>query len=150
MAGPVNDEQTHLPHEEPPDQEPAKGQAEPAASKARRSFSKIKRELTDDELSSPAVQKLLIDELERLERDCVELSDYRDRFYRSDREVGILTERLRRSLASEIISITCFVVGAAALGYAPSLWSANPAGVIALIFGGALIVAGIAAKVVSR
>ena len=38
-------------------------------SKGRRAFSKLRRELTDEELSSPAVQRLLLDDIERLEKE---------------------------------------------------------------------------------
>jgi hypothetical protein len=135
---------------EQPDIEPVvtPGEKPPAIPKGRQSLSKIKRELTDDELKSPAVQKLLIDELEQLERERGELVDYRDRFYASDKEAGILKEKLKRSISSEIISSACFVVGAAALGYAPVLWIKQPDGYICIIFGAVLIVAGIWAKAV--
>jgi hypothetical protein len=118
--------------------------------KGRRSLSKIKRELTEDELKSPAVQKLLIDELERLERNNGELTDYRDRFYSTDKKLCVLEEKLKKSLSSEIISSACFVIGAAALGYAPALWNNQPAGWISVVFGGGLITAGIWAKAVIK
>ena len=62
---------------ERPDQEPAGGGVRPviSAEKGRRSFAKLRRELSDDELSSPAVQRLLIDDIERLEREVAELKE---------------------------------------------------------------------------
>jgi hypothetical protein len=141
---------TEMGEPEQPDQEPEATQEEQplAVSKGRQSLSRIKRELTDDELKSPAVQKLLIDDLDRLDRECSELLDYRERFHSTDKKVGILQEKLRRSISSEIISSSCFVVGAAALGYTPALWSSQPAGYISIAFGTILIAAGIWAKAV--
>ena len=43
----------------------------------RRSFANARRELSEEELSTPVLQKLLIDEVERLEAYNNELSSYR-------------------------------------------------------------------------
>lgn len=114
----------------------------------RRSFSKLRRELDEDELNTPAVQKLLIDDIERLERENNELVDYRDRYYQANTEKAVLNQKLRSSISQEIVSVVCMTVGAAALGYAPALWSNQPAGWIAIAFGGVLILGGILAKAV--
>jgi len=114
----------------------------------RRSLNKIRRELEEEELNSPAVQKLLIDEIERLERDNEELKDYRERFYSADKGKAVLEQKLSANLSQEIISGACMTVGAAALGYAPALWAYQPSGWIAIAFGGVLILAGITAKAV--
>lgn len=131
-----------------PDQEPAPGSQEEqqAPVKGRRSFLSIKRELTDDELKSPAVQKLLIDDLERLEGERGELVDYRERFYQADKRAAVLEERLKRSLSFEIISSACLVIGALLMGAVSSFWDKQPAGWICVLAGSALIIAGIWAK----
>jgi len=59
-------------------------------SKGRRAFSKLRRELTDEELSSPAVQRLLIDDIERLEKENGKLSDYQDSYYTADKKAAVL------------------------------------------------------------
>jgi len=48
-------------------------------SKGRRAFRNLRRELTDDELASAAVQRMLIDDIERLEVDNGELGEYQDK-----------------------------------------------------------------------
>ena len=94
-----------MPLNEQPDQEPeVKPEVTPTAVvKGRQSFSRVRRELSDEELASPAVQRLLIDEIERLERDCSEFRDYRDRYHTADTKAQILEVRLKKSLAGEII-----------------------------------------------
>ncbi len=114
----------------------------------RRSFSKLRRELDEEELNTTAVQKLLIDEIERLERENVDLLDYRDKFYQSDKSKAVLEQKLKINISQEIIAGGCMTVGAASLGYAPALWASQPAGWIAIAFGGVLILGGIAAKAV--
>lgn len=117
-------------------------------SNKRKSFSKLRRELYEEELNSPAVQKLLIDEIERLERDNTDLADYRDKYYMVDKSKGILEQKLQTNVSQEIISVVCMTVGAASIGYAPALWVNQPSGWIAIVFGSVLIVSGVVAKAV--
>jgi len=118
--------------------------------KGRRAFSRLRRELSDEELASPAVQRMLIDDIERLEKENDEAIQYRDRYHQADKKAAILEEKLKASVAQEVIFGVCLTVGSAALGYAPSVWSAQPSGWISIAFGLVLIVGGIASKVVKR
>ena len=120
----------------------------PPVPKARKALSRLKRELSDDELSSPGVQKLLVEELERVEEEKRELEKYRDKYHTTDRQVAVLEEKLKRTLAGEVLSSGCLTIGAAALGYAPAVWSAQPTGWIALAFGVVLVAVGTLARVV--
>lgn len=120
-------------------------------SKGRRAFSKLRRELTDEELSSPAVQRLLIDDIERLEKENGRLIEYQDSFYSADKKVATLSEKLKANTAQEIVFGVCLTVGAALIGVAPSLWNSNNLhGQISIALGAILIVGGIASKVVSK
>lgn len=139
--------------EAPEDQEPLglspKPGSEPTKSKVgRKALASIGRELSDKELLSPAVQKFLLDEVDRLEEDNTELAGYRSRFHDADKKVAVLQQKQTTSIAHEIISLSCITVGGAALGYAPSIWSSQPTGFIALAFGVVLVFGGIVAKAV--
>jgi hypothetical protein len=134
---------------EPPDESGAQP-VEEATPKARRSLSRIKRELSDEELSTSGVQKMLIDEVERLDDENRALQRYRDRYYVTETQAAVLKEKLQSNTAIEVIINAAFAVGAAALGYVPAVWSTQPTGWITLIFGGCLIAAGILAKVARR
>lgn len=114
----------------------------------RKSLSSARRDLSEEELSSSAVQKLLIDEVERLEDENQDLDYYREEFHKADKRASIFEERHRRVISQEIISNGCLVVGAAALGYVPSLSKDATTATIVAVFGGILVVAGIWAKVV--
>ena len=132
--------------QEPPGPGPMPG-AEPTKGKARRrALASLRRELSDKELLSPAVQKLLLDEIDRLEEDNTELGGYRSRFHEADKKAAVLQQKQTISIAQEIISLSCITVGGAALGYAPSVWSSQPTGGIALAFGVVLVMGGIIAK----
>ena len=138
--------------DEKPDQEPGPKSAVPstAAPKGRQSLSKVRRELSDEELATPAVQRMLIEEVERLESERIELREFRDRFYLADKRADILQERVKRATAEDIIFGLCLTVGSAVLGYAPTLWAHQPSGYFALIIGALLIVGAIAFRAVRR
>jgi len=119
-------------------------------SKGRRAFTNIRRELSDEELSSPAIQRVLIDDIERLENEKFELTEYRDKYYGADKKSAILEEKVKSATAQEIIFGVCLTVGAAALGYAPAVWSSQPSGWISIVFGITLIIGGIVSKLVKR
>src|SRR2546421_8204425 len=116
------------------DQEPDESESKgPNISiKTRQPFAKLRRELSEEELTSPAVQRLLLDDLERLDREVSELTTYRERFHAMDKRAAILEQSIKKSLASEIIFGVCLCVGAAALGYAPAVWSNQPSGYISI------------------
>lgn len=96
----------------------------------------MRRELSEEEISSPAVQRMLLDELDRLETEAGELGEFKDRFYSADKEAAVLRERLRASMARD----SSLAVGAAVLGLAPSLWSSQPTGWIVVALGIVLLV----------
>ncbi len=132
------------------DEEPKTTERAPPATKKRRSFSKMRRELNEEELSTPAVQKLLLDDIERLESENSSLSKYRDKYYQAKEAAAILEEKGKNNTAIETMFGVCLTVGAAALGFVPSLWSSQPHGWVIAILGAALIIGGIASKVVKR
>ena len=141
---------------EKPDQEPSSevtiANRPVAAVKAkvgRKAFSGAHRELNDTELSSPAVQKLLLDEIDRLERENNELMEYRSRFHDADKRAAVLEQKNTIRTSQEVLSLACITVGGAALGYAPSLWVFHqPSTYMFFAFGLVLVLGGIAAKVV--
>ena len=137
---------------ERPDQEPdipSVGTQLPAT-KGRASFSKLPRQLSEEELSSPAAKKFMIDEIERLDRENEELQSFRQQYHDSDKECAVLLEKTKISKAHEIMYAVCLVVGSAALGYAPSLWPQQPDGVLSLVLGGVLIIGAVLTKLLSK
>jgi hypothetical protein len=108
----------------------------------------LKRELTDEELSSSGTQKMLLEELERLTEENARLASYQDDFHEADKGLAVLKEKQKRNISAEIVSGSCLATGAAALGYAPAVWASQPSGYIALAFGIVLTLGGIIAKAI--
>lgn len=145
MTNPVE-----TPDQEPQDNLPAKIVAsEPTKGRrGRQSLASARRELSEKELASPAVIKLLLDDIDRLEDENTALSDYRSKYHDTDRKLAVLEQKNKQSKAHEVIAVACQIVGAAALGYVPAAWSTQPTGAICLIFGVLLVGGGLVAKAV--
>lgn len=117
--------------------------------KGRQSFRQVRRELTEEELSSPAAQRLILDELDRLEEENSELKGISRKFHEVDKRASVLDEKLKRHTALDILSSAALAAGALALGYAPKVWAVdNATGPIFLVIGVLLITGGIWSKAV--
>lgn len=121
-----------------------------APSGRRQALRDLRRQLSDEELSHPGVQKLILDELERADAECEILRAYEDRFHDADKRAAILEEKLRRQSAFDILFSVMVGLGGAILGLAPLFWSDQPKGWLALLLGLALILGSTAGKVAKR
>ena len=106
------------------DMEPREGGSAQGNRKGRQALSNVRRELSEEEISSPAVQRMLLDELDRLETEAGELREFKDRFYSADKDAAVLRERLRASVARD----SGLAIGAAMLGLVPSLGHSSRSG----------------------
>ncbi len=139
--------------QEQPDEEPADlGAAATAspATKGRRSFLTVRRELTEADLATTAVQKLLLDELDRLETENAALRQFEVQFHEKDKLAGVLQEKIHKSVAYDIYFGAMLTIGAALLSYAASTWSSQPTGAIILVCGGGLLIGGIISRLVLK
>ncbi|MBK6942613.1 MAG: hypothetical protein IPH13_20750 [Planctomycetes bacterium] len=130
-------------------EEPTPGSPQLSA-KTRQSFTKVPRTLADKDLASPAVNKMLLDDIDRLERENIDLSDYLCRYHDADKRAAVLQSQLTFSKSSEILFAVCLTIGAALIGYAPSVWDTPHAGWMTLVSGAALIIASAIVRVVYR
>ena len=117
--------------------------------KGRQSFRQVRRELTEEELISPAAQRLILDELDRLEEENTELKGISKKFHEVDKRASVLDEKFKRHTALDILSSAALAAGSLALGYAPKVWAAeNATGPIFLVIGIVMIAGGIWSKAV--
>ena len=116
----------------------------------RQALRDLRRELTNEDLASPGVQKMLLDELARADGDCELLNGYVTRFHDADKRAAVLEEKLRAQTALEIAFGVGVGLGGAIMGLAPSLWDKDPFGYLALIVGSLLIIGASVARVYKR
>lgn len=107
-------------------------------------FANIKRELSEEELTNPAVIRFLISDHDRMESDLNRMSKYEELYHSKDKESAILTERIKVSTASEVIYTVCETGGSALMGLSSLFWGNK--GWLLLIAGGLFVIGGIIYK----
>ncbi|WP_430405943.1 hypothetical protein [Fluviicola sp.] len=112
-------------------------------------YSKLRRELSDEDLSNPAVQKLLLSEIDKLEVRVSELELIEGKFHQVDKEKAVLEEQIKAHNAMEVLYSFCLAIGSGLLGLA-SLFDVKVTGWIFLLSGGVLIIGGILSKLVKK
>lgn len=112
-----------------------------------RPYSRLRRELSEEDLTNPAVQKLIISDIDKLEGRISDLEDFQVKFYETDKDKAVLKEKLKGHNSHEILYSFCLSAGSGLLGIS-SLFQLNDKGWIFLVVGGLLIVGGILSKFV--
>ena len=69
----------------------------------KNAFKNLQRDLSQDDLNSSGTQKMLLAELERLERINGELEEFKNDYYQADKEREVLKEKLKRDTATDIL-----------------------------------------------
>ncbi|MEY1638430.1 hypothetical protein [Tenuifilum osseticum] len=111
-------------------------------------FLNIKRDLNEEDLKSPAVQRLLLSENDKLEHQVHRLEIFEEKFHSLDKECAVLKEKVSQNTAFEIIFTTCIAIGSALCGISSLYWSQK--GYILLLIGLGLTLGGILAKIVKK
>lgn len=112
-------------------------------------YSKLRRELSDEDLTNPAVQKLLLSEIDKLEIRVSELEVIENKFHQVDKEKAVLEEQVKTHNAMDVLYSFCLAIGSGLLGLA-SLSEIKDKGWIFLLSGGVLIIGGILSKLVKK
>jgi hypothetical protein len=114
----------------------------------RQAFRDLRRQLTESDLASPGVQKLILDDLEQSEVECEELRAYIERYHEADKRAGILEERLKPARAVEVFFGVGVGVGGIIMGLAPVFWTQQPQGIISLVLGALLVIGSVIGRLV--
>lgn len=129
-------------YKEPPDGE----EGGRRSGKGRKAFHKLRRELSEEELSHPGTLRMILDQHDELVQENDELRRVSERFHLCDKEAAVLRERLKRSTAQDIVLGAALVGGSLIMGHLPSLWSTQPTGWIALVVGATFVVGTVVAR----
>lgn len=78
--------------------------------KPSNAFKNIETELTRDDLNSPWMIKILIDQINNLKIQVSNLEVYKDNYYERDKECWILKEKISISNSFEILHTICLTV----------------------------------------
>lgn len=139
------DDETQEPQDAAPE---APDEAAPQPKGRRRSFGKVRRELTEAELGSSGVQKMLLDELDRMDGSEADVKLLSDKYHETNTLLAVTREKLKTHNAFDIISTGTVALGSILFGAAFSFKDVIIAFWLMIILGAALVIVGIVAKVV--
>ena len=119
-------------------------------------YSNLQRGISEEDLKTPAIQRILLSEVDKLENRCLELesmlrdkiSDYGDlkeKFHTKDKEKSIVDEKFKISVSQEILYTFCLTSGSAILGFSKIVWNDGYGGLFVSV-GLVLILGGIISK----
>lgn len=115
--------------------------------KTRQSFSRLRYELDQEDLSSAGVQKMLLSEIERLELEAEQLESFRKNYHSTHVEKVVLNEKLKTKVYVEILFAVGLTLGSAILGLIPSINSETVSDWVFVCIAAVLIIAAVAAKI---
>lgn len=133
-----------------PDVEPSASEAAPHIKSSNKALSNLAKELSDDDLSSPGVQKMLLAEIDRLTTTELTADEFKDRFHKKDKECAVLKEKEKTFVFSEILYSVSLTLGAALIGITPSLTATNVSPNVVGVIGVLLVIGAVVAKVVKK
>lgn len=117
----------------------------------RAAFRDVRRQLTDDELKSSGVQKLLLDMLQEADDERETLRSYVGLFHEADKTSAVLGEHVKTQTTIEVLFGVGVGLGGAIMGLAPFLWELKSEyGVITGLVGLCLIIGATAGRVIKR
>jgi hypothetical protein len=108
-------------------------------------FMNIKRDLKEEDLKNPAVQRLILSENDKLEHHVHSLELIRDQYHIIDKQCAVLSSKIDQNSAFEIIYTICVAIGSALSGISAIYWEQK--GYILLLIGLGLTFGGIVAKI---
>lgn len=121
------------------------------ASGRRAAFRDVRRQLSDDELGSPGVQKLLLDMLEDADEERDTLKSYIGLFHEADKSAAVLSEQVRSQTSVEVFFGVGIGLGGTIIGLAPFLWRDEPEyGAITGIVGLCLVIGATIGRIIKR
>lgn len=121
------------------------------ASGRRAAFRDVRRQLTDEELKSSGVQKLLLDMLQDADDEREMLRSYVSLFHDADKTAAVLSEHVKTQTSVEVFFGVGVGLGGAIIGLAPFLWAFKPEyGIITGLVGLGLMIGATSGRIVKR
>lgn len=108
-------------------------------------YSGIRREISEEDLSSPPVQRILLGEVDKLQNKVEKLELIELQFYAIDKKAAILEEKLKAVKLHEFLYSICLAIGSAVIGLSSVIWDSGY-GWIAIVIGAILVVTGIVSR----
>lgn len=112
----------------------------------KKPFSKLAVEITDEDLKSSGVQKLLLAEISKLEHHASKYDYCRDELAMARQRCAVFEERNNKHAILEVLYSAGLGVGAVLIGLTPSVGSSSYAPLVVLGLGVVLMLVAVVAK----
>jgi len=99
-----------------PEAAPAVANPKSGSKGHRLALTNFRRELSEDELKSPGVAKMLMDDIDTLSQELAEVKETAEKFHDADKKLAILQERFKTRMAVEVVSTGAVTVGSLLVG----------------------------------
>jgi hypothetical protein len=110
-------------------------------------YSLIKREISEEDLQSPAVQRILLGEVDKLQYRVLNLEKIEEQFHALDKKCAGLEEKIKSLTSREVLYGFCLTIGAAIIGLSSLVWK-DGYGWIAIIIGSLLVLGAVSSKLI--
>lgn len=121
-------------------------------------YTNLKRGISEEDLNTPAVQKILLSELDKLEsridekdillnQKSIDFLELKESYHLIDKEKAVLDEKFKTSTSQEVLYSFCIAAGSAIIGFSKVVWDQGY-GALFIVVGLFLITGGIISKAV--
>jgi VIT1/CCC1 family predicted Fe2+/Mn2+ transporter len=101
----------------------------------------LRRQLTDEELATPGVQKLLLDMVEVAETEKESIKEYVQKYNEADKKASILAEKLNKDRKIDVFFGVGIGLGGVIIGLSPYFFSLSSlAGTLCCIIGALMMI----------
>ena len=91
-------------------------------------FKNLQKELSDEELKSPGITKLILEMLASAETERDEFKLFVEKFHKADKDAAVLCEQIKTNKINEILFGVGVGLGGAIIGLAPLFWGQTAKG----------------------
>ncbi|HEY2330039.1 MAG TPA: hypothetical protein VGI63_09540 [Verrucomicrobiae bacterium] len=116
----------------------------------RQVFKNLQKELSDEELKSPGITKLILEMLASAEAERDEFKLFVEKFHAADKNAAVLGEQLKTNKINEILFGVGVGLGGAIVGLAPLFWGTDSKGPVVLALGIAMIIGSTIGRIVYK
>jgi hypothetical protein len=110
-------------------------------------YSRIRREISEEDLASPAVQRILLGEVDKLQSQVALLEITESNFHMVNIKSAVLEEKLKAVNSHEVLYSLSLSIGSVIIGLSSMVWDKGY-GWIAIAVGSVLVVGGIVSRVI--
>jgi len=101
-------------------------------------YSRIRREISEEDIATPAVQRILLGEVDKLQSQVSSLELIESRYHITDKQAAVLEEKLRSVNSHEVLYSLCLTIGSAIIGLSSAVWDSGH-GWISIAIGSILV-----------